>query len=248
MELKTVKNTYQKALDLKRRAFRPKCAAIIVAAGSATRMGGIDKVMTKLGAKPVVVRSVRAFQDNELVDEILVVTRRELLEEVSRHVSPYDKVKAVVVGGETRTQSVQNGLDAVSEGMTLIAVHDGARPLITQEVITKTVAKAAQYGAAAPAVPVKDTIKVATSGTVDETPDRKSLYAIQTPQVFDADLLRGALQNAAENEIAITDDCSAVEAIGMKIHLTDGDEENLKITTPLDLELAQMIWEKRQRL
>lgn len=248
MELKNVKETYLKALNLKRSLSHPRCAAIIVAAGSATRMGGIDKVMTKLGAKPVIVRSVRAFQDNPLIDEIIVVTRPELLEPVSKHIRPYDKVKVVVCGGETRMMSVQNGLDAVSEGTALVAVHDGARPLVTQEVITKAVEKAAKFGAAAPAVPVKDTIKVSTDGTVDETPDRTRLYAIQTPQVFDADLLRGALQNAAEKEIAVTDDCSAVEAIGMKIHLTDGDEENLKITTPLDLELAQMIWEKRQRI
>ena len=248
MELQKIKGTYLKVLDTKRKLKHPKCAAIIVAAGSAQRMGGVDKVMTNLGAKPVIVRSVRAFEDNPLVDEIVVVTRPDLLETVSRHVSPYKKVRLVVCGGETRTESVQNGLDAVSDKVTLVAVHDGARPLVTQDVITKAIEKASKFGAAAPAVPVKDTIKVSQSGGVDDTPDRKTLFAVQTPQVFDIDLLRAALQNAREKKLTLTDDCSAVEAIGMKVQLTDGDEENLKITTPLDMELAQMIWEKRQQL
>ena len=99
--------------------------------------------------------------------------------------------------------------------------------------------------AAAPAVRVKDTIKVSTGGAVDETPDRSTLYAVQTPQVFDRDLLAAALQNAKEQGIALTDDCSAVEALGMPVQLTDGDEENLKITTPLDLELAALILRRR---
>ena len=246
MELQKVKGAYLKVLDTKRKLKHPRCAAIIVAAGTAQRMGGVDKIMTKLGAKPVIVRTVRAFEDNPLVDEIVVVTRPDLLEEISRHCSVYKKLRLVVCGGDTRTQSVQNGLDAIGADVKVVAVHDGARPLVTQDIITKTIEKAAKFGAAAPAVPVKDTIKVSTSGGVDDTPDRKTLFAVQTPQVFDADLLRAALQNAAEKNLALTDDCSAVEAIGMKVQLTDGDEENIKITTPLDLVLAQMIWEKRQ--
>ena len=117
--------------------------------------------------------------------------------------------------------------------------------LVTDEVICRAVSKAKKFAAAAPAVRVKDTIKVSTGGAVDETPDRSTLYAVQTPQVFDRDLLAAALQNAKEQEIAITDDCSAVEALGMPVQLTDGDEENLKITTPLDLELAALILRRR---
>jgi len=116
---------------------------------------------------------------------------------------------------------------------------------VTDAVICRAVSKAKKFGAAAPAVRVKDTIKVSTDGAVEETPDRSKLYAVQTPQVFDRDLLAAALQNAKEQEIAITDDCSAVEALGMPVQLTDGDEENLKITTPLDLELAALILRRR---
>ena len=151
----------------------------------------------------------------------------------------------VVAGGETRTDSVMAGLAAVSDCTQLVAVHDGARPLVTDAVICRAVSKAKKFGAAAPAVRVKDTIKVSTDGAVEETPDRSKLYAVQTPQVFDRDLLAAALQNAKEQEIAITDDCSAVEALGMPVQLTDGDEENLKITTPFDLELAALILRRR---
>ena len=137
------------------------------------------------------------------------------------------------------------GLAAVSDKAQLVAVHDGARPLVTDEVIRAAVIKAKKFAAAAPAVRVKDTIKISTDGAVDATPDRSTLYAVQTPQVFDRDLLAAALQNAKAQGIAVTDDCSAVEALGMPVQLTDGDEENLKITTPLDLELAALILRRR---
>ena len=124
--------------------------------------------------------------------------------------------------------------------------HDGARPLVPPEVITKAILKAAKFGAAAPAIPVKDTIKVSKTGAVDETPDRSTLFAVQTPQVFDYALLLGALQNAKQKGLSLTDDCSAVEALGMTVLLTDGSEENIKITTPLDLDIAELILKRRQ--
>ena len=190
---------------------------------------------------PVICRTVDVFDKCAMIDEIIVVTQQELLEKVSRYLKAYDKMRMVVAGGETRTDSVMAGLAAVSDRTQLVAVHDGARPLVTDAVICRAVSKAKKFGAAAPAVRVKDTIKVSTDGAVEETPDRSKLYAVQTPQVFDRDLLAAALQNAKEQEIAITDDCSAVEALGVPVQLTDGDEENLKITTPLDLELAALI-------
>lgn len=185
------------------------------------------------------------FDKCAMIDEIIVVTQQELLEKVSRYLKAYDKMRMVVAGGETRTDSVMAGLAAVSDRAQLVAVHDGARPLVTDAVICRAVSKAKKFAAAAPAVRVKDTIKVSTGGAVDETPDRSTLYAVQTPQVFDRDLLAAALQNAKEQGIALTDDCSAVEALGMPVQLTDGDEENLKITTPLDLELAALILRRR---
>lgn len=152
-----------------------------------------------------------------------------------------DKVTMVVAGGASRAESVIIGLDTVSKKTRLVAVHDGARPLVTEEIVNAAIEKAAQTGAAAPAIPVKDTIKIAKDGIVERTPNRATLFAVQTPQVFDRDLLRGALQKAREDQAEVTDDCMACERIGMKVHLVAGSEENLKITTPLDLVLADEI-------
>ena len=127
-----------------------------------------------------------------------------------------------------------------------MAVQDGARPLVTERVIDRTVRAAHTYGAAAPAVPVKDTIKVVTGGIVEKTPDRATLQAVQTPQVFDFDLLRGALKKMREEGAAVTDDCSAVERMGMSVKIVEGDERNIKITTPMDLKIAKLLLEEMQ--
>lgn len=236
----------RKGIQVKQRLLRPYCAAVIVAAGSSSRMSGTNKILARLGGLPVICRTVDAFDRCAVIDEIIVVTQREMMEKISRYCASYSKVRMIVAGGETRTQSVMAGVAAVSERTQLVAVHDGARPLVTDAVITRAAAKAAKFAAAAPAVRVKDTIKVSTDGAVDVTPDRSSLFAVQTPQVFDRELLEGALENAVQKKLSITDDCSAVEALGMPVQLTQGDEENLKITTPLDLEIAELIYRRRQ--
>ena len=240
-------DTIRKARQVKNQLSHPSCAAVIVAAGSSSRMAGTDKILAELGGLPVLSRTLRAFDDHPMVDTIIVVARKDQLPKISRVCSPYQKVRIVVPGGSSRQESVMNGLLAVPEGTELVAVHDGARPLVTQEVISKAILKAAKFGAAAPAIPVKDTIKVSKTGGVDETPDRKTLFAVQTPQVFDLQLLLGALQNAKQKKLTLTDDCSAVEALGMSVQLTEGSEENLKITTPLDLEIAELILKRRER-
>lgn len=241
-------DTLRKARQVKNTLSHPSCAAVIVAAGSSARMGGTDKLLAELDRLPVLSRTLRVFDDHPMIDTIIVVAREDRLAKISRVCSPYRKVRIVVPGGETRQESVMNGLCAVPEEMQLVAVHDGARPLVTPAVIEKAILKAAKFGAAAPAIPVKDTIKVSKNGGVDTTPDRKTLFAVQTPQVFDRALLQGALQNAKEKNLAVTDDCSAVEALGMTVLLTDGDEENIKITTPLDLDLAEAILKRRGTL
>lgn len=220
------------------------CGAVIVAAGSASRMGGIDKVMAPLNGEPMIVRSVRTFQNCDAIREIVIVTREDLLTKIMGLCAGFDKVKAVVVGGADRPDSVRAGLNALSSSVRLVAVHDGARPLITDAVIDRTVRAAHSYSAAAPAVPVKDTVKIVKSGIVTETPDRSTLQAVQTPQVFDLDLLRGALKKAAADGATITDDCSAVERLGMSVKIVEGDERNLKVTTPMDLKIAQMLLEE----
>ena len=222
------------------------CGAVIVAAGSASRMGGIDKVMAELDGEPMVVKSVRAFQNCDAIREIVVVTRPDLIVPIRDLCSGFDKVTAVVAGGKDRPGSVSNGLGALSAKVTLAAIHDGARPLISWQVIDRTVRAANTYGAAAPAIPVKDTIKLVQGGIVKETPERKNLYAVQTPQVFDFDLLRGALKKAAAEKAEITDDCSAVERLGMSVKIVEGDERNLKITTPIDLTIAKMLLEENK--
>lgn len=220
------------------------CGAVIVAAGTASRMGGIDKIMEPLGAEPMVMRSIRTFQSCDAIKEIVVVTRQELVVPIMSLCAGLDKVKAVVAGGSSRPESVNAGLNALSDKVKLAAIHDGARPLITWQVIDRTVRAANSYGAAAPGIPVKDTIKVVTGGVVKNTPDRKTLCAIQTPQVFDIALLRGALKKAKDDGAQITDDCSAVERMGMSVKVVEGDERNLKVTTPMDLAVAKLLLEE----
>lgn len=222
------------------------CSAVIVAAGSASRMGGIDKVMATLGEEPMIVRTVRTFQNSPVIKEIVIVTREDLITRIMDLCAAFNKVKAVVVGGSNRTESVNAGLNALSRHAGLVAVHDGARPLITEEVIDRTVRAANTYAAAAPAVAVKDTIKVVQGGVVRATPDRSKLYAVQTPQVFDYDLLRAALKKAQKDGTQVTDDCSAAERMGMSVKIVEGDEHNLKVTTPVDLRVAKMLLEEMQ--
>ena len=221
-----------------------KCGAVILAAGSASRMGGIDKVMAPLGGEPMIARTVRTFQECDAVSEIVIVTREDLILPITNLCKGCDKVKAVVSGGKSRQESVGKGLNALGKDVKLAAVHDGARPLITWQLIDCCIRAANTYGAAAPAIPVKDTIKTVEGGIVVNTPERAKLRAVQTPQVFDIDLLKGALLKAYQDGAEVTDDCSAVERLGMKIKIVEGDEKNLKVTTPMDLKIAQMLLEE----
>ncbi|MGN0967751.1 MAG: 2-C-methyl-D-erythritol 4-phosphate cytidylyltransferase [Oscillospiraceae bacterium] len=221
----------------------PYCAAVVAAAGSSTRMEGADKIMLPLRDDPVIVHTLRALEYCPYIQEIVVVTREDLIVPLSRLCSDcfLTKVRKVVLGGETRVHSVQLGIQEVSEQAELIAIQDGARPLVTPEVLEEAILTAAKCGAAAPAIPVKDTIKRAVGGVVEGTPDRSELFAVQTPQVFEADLIRAALYKAVEENLPLTDDCSAVERMGMKVTLTRGSEENIKITTPADLAVAEAL-------
>ena len=221
-----------------------RCGAVIVAAGSASRMGGIDKVMAPLRGEPMIVHTVRAFQTCDAISEIVIVTRGDLILPITQLTNEFDKVTAVVLGGSSRQESVANGMNALSDKCKLAAIQDGARPLVTWQLIDRVVRAAHAHNAAIPVIPVKDTIKVCNSALVVNTPDRSTLRAVQTPQVFDFDLLRGALKKAAEDGAEVTDDCSAVERLGMSVRIVEGDERNLKVTTPLDLKLAELLMEE----
>lgn len=238
MDISNLTRVGRKALKLK------YCGAVIVAAGTASRMGGIDKVMAPLDGEPMIARTVRAFQESDVISEIVIVTREDLVLPISNLCGGMDKVKAVVTGGKSRQESVELGMNALSKEVKLAAIQDGARPLITWQVIDRVVRAANTFGGAVPGVPVKDTIKVENGGLVKETPDRKTLRAIQTPQVFDFDLLRGALKKAKEDGAEVTDDCSAVERLGMKVKIVEGDERNIKVTTPMDLKIAELLLEE----
>ena len=223
----------------------PSCSAVVVAAGSSTRMG-FDKVLADVGGLPAIVWCLRRFEEAPSVNEVVVVARTDLVPEVARLCQDHGltKVVKVVRGGEDRTQSARLGTLECSPKAKLIAIHDGARPFVTVRVIEDAVAQAARSGAAAPAVPVKDTIKQVKDGLVERTLDRSALYAVQTPQVFDGDLIRAALQKALDDAARLTDDCAAVERLGMKVVLTRGDERNIKLTTPADLLIGEVLAEE----
>ena len=225
----------------------PYCAALVPAAGASSRMEGRDKLFAYLDGVPVLARSLRALDQCALIDEIVVATRQESILKVGDLCRDYGirKPVKIVEGGATRTESVLKAAVQAGKEAEFLAVHDGARPLVDQKVLETVIRRAYRCAAAAPATAVKDTVKVARDGVVERTLERAELFAVQTPQVFDASLLKAALQDALEQGAALTDDCSAVERLGKKVYLVDGSYENLKITTPIDLSLAEKILEMR---
>ncbi len=225
----------------------PYCAALVPAAGTSSRMGGDDKLFACLNGVPVLALTLQALDYCELIDEIVIATRQESILKISDLCREYEIKKAVkiVEGGATRVESVLCAAMNANQNAKILAVHDGARPLVQQDLMRRVITKAYECAAAAPAIPVKDTIKIANDGIVDQTPDRSMLYAVQTPQVFDASLLKAALQSVVEQNAEITDDCSAVERLGKKVYLVDGSYENIKITTPIDYAIAEKILDLR---
>ena len=227
----------------------PFCAAIVPAAGKSTRMGGEDKMFSQLCGVPVLARTLTALDQAVLVDEIVVAVQPEKLEEVAALVSRTGirKPIRVVEGGANRAESVLLAALEAREDTEYLAIHDGARPLILPEQVDEMIRLGQRTYAVAPALPVTDTVKVADlSGLVLSTPDRSTLFAVQTPQVFQASILKAALQSAIDAEAPITDDCSAVERLGKEVYLTPGWRENIKITTPEDLTIAEAFLRRRE--
>ena len=205
-----------------RAAQRPRCAALVAAAGSSSRMGGINKLLEPLDGIPVLVRTLTALERAQRVDSIVIATREEDLITVSQLCKTYGitKCKKVIRGGEDREHSVLLAALEAEPDTELLAVQDGARPLVSPALIDRVIEAAQRCGAAAPAIPVKDTIKtVREDGAVEETLERSHLRAVQTPQVFEASLLKAALQAALEEGAVLTDDCSAVERLGKVVYL-----------------------------
>ena len=218
-------------------------AAVIVAAGRGTRMGlERNKVLYPLCGEPVIVHTVRAFEPL-FEGHIVVVTGRDDVAEMEKMLSDAGLAAKVVEGGADRQESVLRGLEACGEDAEIIAIHDGARPLVTREVIERTIKSAECFGSGVAAVPLKDTVKrVDEDGVVVETPRRDALRAVQTPQTFEASLIRRAHVQGGERA---TDDAALVERLGVAVRLTEGDVENIKLTTPEDMLLAEQVLLKR---
>ena len=217
-----------------------KVVAIIVAAGEGQRMGGIDKMFASINGRPALARVLDAFQGCKKIDQIVVVMGAKNIEACRKLVKSegWSKVKDIVPGGKRRQDSVAEGLKRVKDA-DWIVIHDGARPLVTSDLIERGLAAAKETGAAVAAVPVTDTIKtVKDDEIVDKTLSRQNLRAIQTPQVFRADIIKKAYQNATGD---VTDDAALVEKAGYKVKLYMGSYANIKITTPDDLAVAEAL-------
>jgi 2-C-methyl-D-erythritol 4-phosphate cytidylyltransferase len=212
---------------------------------------GVDKLFALLGGQPVIAYTLNAFERTDCVDEIILVGRAERLPELQELVRRAEsrKVRHVVVGGQHRQDSVRAGLNLLAPGARYVAVHDAARPFITAEQIGRVFELARQYGAAALAEPITDTLKRADKNRfVSGGVDRERLYAMQTPQIFSRDLLVDAYNAVAVNNLSITDEVSAVEHLGAKVLLVPNDQFNLKITCPRDLLLAESFLSQRPSL
>ncbi|MCI6245474.1 MAG: 2-C-methyl-D-erythritol 4-phosphate cytidylyltransferase [Eubacterium sp.] len=219
--------------------------AVILGAGNGTRMG-IDKskLLLDLCGKTVIERSVEAFLNLAVIDEIIVVCRECDVEEFSRLLP--DEEVSFVVGGATRQESVRNAVETIDE-CDYIIIHDGARPLVSQNTILKTLDEAQISQAAATGVYVKDTIKVIDKDlNIVDTPERSSLISIQTPQIFDFSVYKKALEKATEQKKDFTDDCRLVENLGLQVKTVIGEYENLKITTKSDVILAEALIKARE--
>jgi 2-C-methyl-D-erythritol 4-phosphate cytidylyltransferase len=211
-----------------------KTIAIITAAGSGKRMGR-PKQFIEIGGKPMLEWTIAAFENAKVIDEIILVVNKEDVPKGKEF--NFSKLKKVVAGGAERRVSVANGLRELPADAEIVAVHDGARPLITPQIIEKAVAEAKKSGAVVVGVPIRDTVKRATrdEGRVTETIDRSELWAAQTPQVFRKDIILKAYQN---ND-TVTDDAMLVEKMGVTVTMVMGSYQNIKVTTPEDLEVVE---------
>jgi 2-C-methyl-D-erythritol 4-phosphate cytidylyltransferase len=220
-------------------------SAIIVAAGSSTRVG-FDKLFATVLGQPVIQYSLAAFEQAACVGEIIVVCRDG--DAISKLIAPMKKIGAVVPGGARRQDSVAAGLRAISAATEFVAVHDAARPLITPREIERVVSAVQKEGAAALARPITDTLKLATSdGIICDSIDRENVFAMQTPQIFARQLLVDAYDRVSNESRRITDEVSAVQDMGTKVLIVPAEDENMKITFAGDLAMVELILRQRSR-
>ena len=225
----------------------PFVSAVIPAAGSSTRMGKGNKLMLEIDHVPVLARTISAFEHCGMIDEIILVCREQDMIEYRALISEYgfQKITSIVRGGSTRTESVLAGVRA-AERAEIVAIHDGARPMVSESIITNTIEAAVQDRAAAPVVPIKDSVKKIKDGKIVSDVPRADIAAVQTPQCFERDLILNALETAVRENLPLTDDCSAVEFLGIACTATEGSYMNLKITTPEDIAIAEALLEMEE--
>ncbi|MBQ9858632.1 MAG: 2-C-methyl-D-erythritol 4-phosphate cytidylyltransferase [Oscillospiraceae bacterium] len=224
-----------------------KVTAVIVAAGKSTRMEGVDKIFAPLGGEPLIVSSIKAFENCSRITEIILVLSEENCAQgkLVCEMHGFTKVKAIIPGGKERSESSYIGIQAADKRSKYIIIHDGARPFVTEQLIVDSLNAAVKRGAAAVGVPVTSTIKKVKDGLIVDTVDRIDLYEIQTPQVFRSDVIKAALKSAIDKKLPITDDCMAVEAIGLSPKIVLGTKDNIKITVREDLVIANAILKSR---
>lgn len=218
--------------------------AVVVAAGSSNRMGGVNKQFLPINGIPVIARTLLAFQNCNKVSKIIVVCKPEDANKIQNLSIEYhiEKLADITDGGTSRAQSVINGFSRVDSNCSVVLIHDGARPLVSNEVIERVINAAAKYGAATCAVPLKDTVKVVNEdGIVIKTPNRSTMVAVQTPQGFRTDVYKNAVEQAAGNIDNFSDDCSLVESAGQSVYTVEGDYNNIKITTAGDIMVAEAL-------
>lgn len=222
-----------------------KITAVIVAGGKGTRMGADkNKLLLKIGDKEILYYTLNAFERNKKIDDIILVAAKNDIKDCERIISgAVTKVKRIIEGGETRRQSVMNGLMAADGDIVLI--HDGARALVTDSEINASIEACIRYGAAAAGVKCKDTLKVGRGGFIDGTLDRETTYLIQTPQTFRLDEILALHKRAADEDFNAADDCMIAERYGVKVRISEGSYDNIKITTPEDMITAEKILERR---
>ncbi len=230
-----------------KRGVKAKVAAIVPSAGKGARFGSKKKkIFAYLMGRPLLSYSLKALDSSPLIDDIILVTDRRFFKAAARLVRRYGivKVRRIVKGGRTRSESVRNGLSFVDKDTRLVLVHDGVRPFAGKEIIRKTLAAAERYGASVSAVPVKSTIKIAgTDSFVKRTPDRNGLWEVQTPQAFRRDLLEGAYK-MTKRRASFTDDAALIENTGGRVKIVKGDYRNIKITTAGDLKIAEVLLDR----
>ncbi|MDR0946929.1 MAG: 2-C-methyl-D-erythritol 4-phosphate cytidylyltransferase [Ruminococcus sp.] len=211
-------------------------SVIIPCGGNSTRMGNVNKMLLRIDGVPIFIKSAQIFSEIENTAEIVFSVKADLIDEFKAILNefPLGRPMKIVSGGETRQQSVFNAFAVIKKDTRFICIHDGARPFANPETIKRSLKSASIFGASVLGVPVKDTIKVVESGLITDTPDRRKLWAVQTPQIFKREIYIRGMNFAAENNLDFTDDAALAEAVGVKVHITESDYGNFKITTADD--------------